>query len=98
MSIDAALVIILHGCLPDLCRAVCLSGGDAGHVPCPTFFCIIVFGGLCFSGVCIYNRVELIDGEWQIVRWSGFVSCDLPTAGLQQLAGDDAPNRVPAAS
>jgi len=52
--------------------------------------------GQGFSGICIYNRVEQIEGEWQVVRWSGFVSCDLPTAGLQQLAGDDAPNRVPA--
>lgn len=52
--------------------------------------------GQGFSGICIYNRVERIEDAWQVVRWSGFVSCDLPSAGLQQLAGDDAPNRVPA--
>ena len=51
--------------------------------------------GQGFSGVCIYNRVEQIDNQWQVVRWSGFVSCDLPSSGLQELARDDAPNRVP---
>lgn len=51
--------------------------------------------GQGFSGICIYNRVEKVGDEWQVVAWSGFVSCDLPTAGLQQLADKDAPNRVP---
>lgn len=50
-----------------------------------------------FSGVCIYNRAERVtDDTWEIVRWSGWVSCDLPNAGLSSLASDaDAPNRVP---
>ena len=51
-----------------------------------------------FSGVCIYTRVEKTNAEsetWEIVRWSGFVSCDLPNAGLSGLAQDDAPNSAP---
>ena len=48
--------------------------------------------GQGFSGICIYNRVEKIGDEWQVTRWSGFVSCDLPTSGLQGLASDSAPN------
>lgn len=50
-----------------------------------------------FSGVCIYNRAERVQGEdWEITRWSGFVSCDLPNAGLRSLADEpDAPNRAP---
>lgn len=53
--------------------------------------------GQGFSGVCIYNRAErAADETWQIVRWSGWVSCDLPNAGLSALASDpDAPNRAP---
>ena len=54
--------------------------------------------GQGFSGICIYNRVERPDEQsdvWEIVRWSGFVSCDLPNAGLSGLAQDDAPNRAP---
>ena len=54
--------------------------------------------GQGFSGVCIYNRVERDDPEasWQVVRWAGWVSCDLPNSGLSSLAGDaDAPNAVP---
>ncbi len=51
--------------------------------------------GQGFSGICIYNRVEQIDGTWQVMRWSGFVSCDLATAGLQELADESAPNRLP---
>lgn len=55
-----------------------------------------------FSGVCIYTRVERLashngdayDG-WRVVRWSGFISCDEPNAGLSALTGDDAPNRAP---
>lgn len=51
--------------------------------------------GQGFSGICIYNRVEKAGDDWKVVRWSGFVSCDLATAGLQELARDDAPNRMP---
>jgi hypothetical protein len=51
--------------------------------------------GQGFSGVCIYNRVERIDNDWQVTRWAGFVSCDLPTAGLQDLAGESSLNRMP---
>jgi hypothetical protein len=51
--------------------------------------------GQGFSGICIYNRVEQIDDNWQVTRWSGFVSCDLPTAGLQGLASDSALNQMP---
>ncbi|QPC82910.1 hypothetical protein G4Y79_00630 [Phototrophicus methaneseepsis] len=54
--------------------------------------------GQGFSGVCIYTRAERPDTSsdaWEIVRWSGFVSCDLPNAGLSGLAQDDAPNRAP---
>ena len=50
--------------------------------------------GQGFSGICIYNRVEQIDDAWQVTRWSGFVSCDLPTAGLQNLAKESAPNHM----
>lgn len=48
-----------------------------------------------FSGVCIYNRVEKVGDEWLILRWSGFVTCDRPDSGLQELAADSAPNRAP---
>ena len=52
--------------------------------------------GQGFSGVCIYNRAERQpDDTWQIVRWSGWVSCDRPDAGLAQLAAADAPNAAP---
>lgn len=51
--------------------------------------------GQGFSGVCIYNRVEQIDSTWQVTRWSGFISCDLPTAGLKSLADVSAPNHLP---
>lgn len=51
--------------------------------------------GQGFSGVCIYTRVEKIDETWQVVGWAGFISCDLPDAGLSDLASDSAPNRVP---
>lgn len=51
--------------------------------------------GQGFSGICIYNRMEQIDGTWQVMRWAGFVSCDLATAGLQELADESAPNRLP---
>ena len=51
--------------------------------------------GQGFSGICIYNRVEQFDNVWKVVRWSGFVSCDLSNSGLQELASDSAPNRVP---
>jgi hypothetical protein len=58
--------------------------------------------GQGFSGICIYNRVERIPDEtdapdnWQVVRWAGWVSCDLPNSGLSSLAGDaDAPNAAP---
>jgi hypothetical protein len=51
-----------------------------------------------FSGVCIYTRAERAEPNtenWEIVGWSGFVSCSQPNAGLSQLAQDDAPNRAP---
>ena len=51
--------------------------------------------GQGFSGICIYNRVEQIESTWQVTRWSGFISCDLPTAGLKSLAEASAPNHMP---
>ena len=51
--------------------------------------------GQGFSGICIYNHVELIEETWQVTRWSGFISCDLPTSGLQGLADESAPNHMP---
>lgn len=49
-----------------------------------------------FSGVCIYVRVEEVsDAVWQVVRWSGWISCDEPNAGLSALMGADAPNTAP---
>ena len=51
--------------------------------------------GQGFSGVCIYNRVERIDDKWQVTRWAGFVTCDLPTAGLKDLALETALNHMP---
>jgi hypothetical protein len=55
-----------------------------------------------FSGVCVYARVERLaspDGDayngWRVARWSGFISCDEPNAGLSALASDDAPNKAP---
>ncbi len=57
-----------------------------------------------FSGVCIYNRVEQLEqppeeadpyAGWRVTRWSGFVSCDAPNAGLDGLRAADAPNRAP---
>jgi hypothetical protein len=52
--------------------------------------------GQGFSGVCIYTRMEQNEvGEWRVFGWSGFVSCDEPNAGLNELAeAPDAPNRV----
>lgn len=48
-----------------------------------------------FSGVCIYTRVERVQNQpetsegmyegWRVVKWSGFISCDSPDAGLRQL-------------
>jgi hypothetical protein len=49
-----------------------------------------------FSGVCIYHRMEeTASGTWQVAAWSGFVSCDLPDSGIQELRRADAPNRAP---
>ncbi len=50
-----------------------------------------------FSGVCIYNRVDPTEaGGWQVTRWTGWVSCNLPNSGLSSLASDpDAPNKAP---
>jgi len=49
-----------------------------------------------FSGVCIYNRAERGADGWRITRWSGWVSCALPDAGLSSLAQNDAaPNQAP---
>lgn len=56
--------------------------------------------GQGFSGVCIYVRAEnptpaVADG-WRITRWAGWVSCDEPLAGLDQLrTHPDAPHRAP---
>ena len=53
--------------------------------------------GQGFSGVCIYNRVErLTNQDWRVTKWSGFISCDEPNAGLSDLRDqDDAPNQAP---
>jgi hypothetical protein len=49
-----------------------------------------------FSGVCIYVRAEKVTGEvWQVVRWSGWISCDEPNAGLSALMRADAPHSAP---
>lgn len=49
-----------------------------------------------FSGVCVYTRVEkTTDETWLVTRWSGWISCDLPNAGLSSLMSDSAENRVP---
>jgi hypothetical protein len=56
-----------------------------------------------FSGVCIYARVQRAGvaqpddpyAGWRVARWSGFISCDEPNAGLSDLAAADAPNRAP---
>lgn len=48
-----------------------------------------------FSGVCIYNRVERSGDAWQVVRWSGWISCDRNDAGLSALAQPDAANSAP---
>lgn len=49
-----------------------------------------------FSGVCVYTRSERVTGEtWEITRWSGWISCDLPDAGLSSLMQDDAVNQAP---
>lgn len=55
-----------------------------------------------FSGVCIYTRTERSAppagdayGGWRVAAWSGFISCDLPEAGLSALMQPDAPNRAP---
>lgn len=52
--------------------------------------------GQGFSGVCIYNRVEqMVDGQWRVTAWSGFIACDEPQADLSRLRRADAPNRAP---
>lgn len=53
--------------------------------------------GQGFSGVCVYERLEQnAAGEWKVSGWSGFISCDEPNAGLQDLADNpDAPHRAP---
>lgn len=49
-----------------------------------------------FSGVCIYHRMEQQEAnDWRVTAWSGFVSCDLPNAGIEGLRLPDAPNRAP---
>ncbi|RMG81558.1 MAG: hypothetical protein D6712_16070 [Chloroflexi bacterium] len=49
-----------------------------------------------YSGICIYTHTAQDEsGEWRVQRWSGFVSCDLPDAGLDGLAADGAPNQMP---
>ena len=49
-----------------------------------------------FSGVCIYNRAERVaDDTWQITRWSGWISCDLPNSGLSSLLQPGSPNEAP---
>lgn len=53
--------------------------------------------GQGFSGVCVYQRMEQDPaGVWKVFGWSGFISCDEPNAGLQDLAeSPDAPHRAP---
>ncbi|MCU0474901.1 MAG: hypothetical protein MUC99_02090 [Anaerolineae bacterium] len=56
--------------------------------------------GQGFSGVCVYVRAENPTPSdataWRITRWSGWVSCDEPNAGLDELrSAPDAPNRAP---
>ncbi len=51
--------------------------------------------GTGFSGVCIYNRVELdAAGEWRVAGWAGFVHCGDP-ASRGMASNPDAPNRAP---
>lgn len=71
------------------------DGPDAWDILLITTFDATLSQG--FSGVCIYQRAEKAEGEtWQITRWSGWVSCDEPNAGLEQLrSAQDAPNRAP---
>lgn len=46
------------------------------------------------SGVCIYNRVEQIDGAWRVTRWGGFVHCAEP--GARAMATNpETPHRAP---
>ncbi len=47
-----------------------------------------------FSGVCIYNRVELVGVDWLITQWAGYVHCGDP-ASRNMAANPDAPNRAP---
>ena len=52
-----------------------------------------------FSGVCIYNRAERVEGDnWEITRWAGWISCDDERSGLSEFAEDAAaaPNSAPA--
>lgn len=50
-----------------------------------------------FSGVCIYTRVEQVKSNtWQVTRWSGWMSCDDPNGGLDNLINNSSvPNRAP---
>ncbi|MCU0511640.1 MAG: hypothetical protein MUE40_03625 [Anaerolineae bacterium] len=52
--------------------------------------------GVGFSGICIYNRVERQpDDSWQVVAWSGWVSCSRPDTGLSALMQPAAVHRFP---
>lgn len=58
--------------------------------------------GQGFSGVCIYVRVEKPAGvpdireNWQVTRFGGWVSCDEPVAGLEQMrSASNAPHSAP---
>lgn len=48
-----------------------------------------------FSGVCIYNRMELDDeGQWRVAGWAGWVHCG--ENGARDMATNaETPNRVP---
>lgn len=71
------------------------DGPDAWDILLITTFDATLSQG--FSGVCIYQRAErAADETWRITRWSGWISCDEPNAGLEQLrSAPDAPNRAP---
>ncbi|MCK6578899.1 MAG: hypothetical protein L6Q98_12410 [Anaerolineae bacterium] len=46
------------------------------------------------SGVCIYARMEPVDGSWQVTRYAGFIHCADP-AWRDISSNPDAPNSEP---
>lgn len=51
--------------------------------------------GTGFSGVCIYNRVELNEAdEWKVTEWAGFLHCGDP-ASRNMATNVNTPNRAP---